>query len=149
MHLGHTWFIGKRFCKFRCVILSTLSAGIESMEFRDRRAASFLHIGKANTRSRSEMPVWTVSQKFSHLQWRRLFKELWSRPTTTADFGSSCRLIPHTATFACWKIRFKTEVCTCSQFSTEALHWIKEVEMVYSVDDLIFVINKRNSNAEL
>ena len=28
-------------------------------------------------------------KKFSHLQWRRLFKELWSRPTTTADFGSS------------------------------------------------------------
>ena len=31
------------------------------------------------------------------------------------------------ATFACWKIRFKTEVCTCSQFLTEAMHWIKEV----------------------
>ena len=30
-----------------------------------------------------------VSQKFSHLQWRRLFKELWGRPTTTADFRSS------------------------------------------------------------
>ena len=41
------------------------------------------------------------------------------------------------ATFACWKIRFKTEVCTCSQFFTEAMHWIKEVEMVDSVDDLI------------
>ena len=40
------------------------------------------------------------------------------------------------ATFACWKIRFKTEVCTCSQFPTEAMHWIKEVEMVDSVDDL-------------
>ena len=26
---------------------------------------------------------------FSSLQWRRLFKELWGRPTTTADFGSS------------------------------------------------------------
>ena len=25
-----------------------------------------------------------------HLQWRRLFQELWSRPTTIADFGSSC-----------------------------------------------------------
>ena len=36
-----------------------------------------------------EMPVRTVSQKFSPLQWRRLFKELWGRPTTTADFGSS------------------------------------------------------------
>ena len=40
------------------------------------------------------------------------------------------------STFACWQIRFKTEVCTCSQFPTEAVHWIKEVEMVDSVDDL-------------
>ena len=40
------------------------------------------------------------------------------------------------ATFACWKIRFKTEVCTCSQFPTEAMLWIKEVEFVESVDDL-------------
>ena len=44
---------------------------------------------KTRTRPRSEMPVWTVSRRFSHLQWRRLFKELWGRPTTTADFGSS------------------------------------------------------------
>ena len=43
---------------------------------------------------------------------------------------------PTPATFACWKIRFKTEVCTCSQFPTEATLWIKEVEMVESVDDL-------------
>ena len=39
---------------------------------------------------------------------------------------------PTPATFACWKIRFKTEVCTCSQFPTEAMLWIKEVEMVES-----------------
>ena len=43
---------------------------------------------------------------------------------------------PTPATFSCWKIRFKTEVCTCSQFPTEAMQWIKEVEMVDSVDDL-------------
>ena len=43
---------------------------------------------------------------------------------------------PTPTTLACWKIRFKTEVCTCSQFLTEAMHWIKEVEMVESVDDL-------------
>ena len=30
----------------------------------------------------------------------------------------------------------KTEVCTCSQFPTEAMLWINEVEMVESVDDL-------------
>ena len=40
------------------------------------------------------------------------------------------------ATFACWMIRFKTEVCTCAQFPTDAMLWIKEVEMVESVDDL-------------
>ena len=40
------------------------------------------------------------------------------------------------ATFACWKIRFKTEVCTCSQFPTEAMQWIKEVELVDSVDEV-------------
>ena len=39
------------------------------------------------------------------------------------------------ATFACWKIRFKTEVCICSQFLTEVVHWIKEVQMLDSVDD--------------
>ena len=43
---------------------------------------------------------------------------------------------PTPATFACWKIRFKTEVCTCSQFLTEAMLWIKEMEMVDSLDDL-------------
>ena len=37
---------------------------------------------------------------------------------------------PTPTTFACWKIRFKTEVCTCSQFPTEAMQWIKEVELV-------------------
>ena len=47
--------------------------------------------------SRSEMPVWTVSQKFCHPQWRRLFKELWCRPTTTADLRSSFWQIPYTS----------------------------------------------------
>ena len=41
------------------------------------------------------------------------------------------------ATFAFWKIRFEIVVCICSQFLTEAMHWIKEVEMVDSVDDLM------------
>ena len=43
---------------------------------------------------------------------------------------------PTPATFACWKIRFKTEVCTCSQFPTEAMQWINEVELADSVDEL-------------
>ena len=45
---------------------------------------------------------------------------------------------PSPTTYACWKMRFKTEACTCSQFPTEAMQWIKEVELVHSVDDLKF-----------
>ena len=62
---------------------------------------------------------------------------------STKDFGADQQRLqisdlhidkfPTPATFVCWKIRFKTEVCTCSQFPTEAMHWIKEVEMVDSM----------------
>ena len=43
---------------------------------------------------------------------------------------------PTPATFACWMKRFKTEACTCSQLPTKAMQWIKEVELVDSVDEL-------------
>ena len=32
-HLGHTWYIGKFFCKPTCIFISSLSSRIESMEF--------------------------------------------------------------------------------------------------------------------
>ena len=44
----------------------------------------------------SEMPVRTVSQKLSHPLWGRIFKELWSRPTKTADLETSLWQIPYT-----------------------------------------------------
>ena len=43
---------------------------------------------------------------------------------------------PTPSTFSCWKIRFKTQVSSCSDFPSEAMLWIKEVEVVDSVDDL-------------
>ena len=41
---SNTWKIGKRFCKSRCVLFSTWSAGIESMEFQNR--TSLIRSGK-------------------------------------------------------------------------------------------------------
>ena len=43
---------------------------------------------------------------------------------------------PNALTCQRWKKSFKTEVCGCSNFPTEAILWIKEVEMVELVDDL-------------
>ena len=40
------------------------------------------------------------------------------------------------SSFMFWKIRFKTQESTCSDFFSDAVSWIKEVEMVDSVDDL-------------
>ena len=45
-HLGHTWYINKRFCKSSRVFFSTLSAGTEFMEFQNRRASSLIDNGK-------------------------------------------------------------------------------------------------------
>ena len=37
--------------------------------------------------------------------------------------------------FFSWKIRFKNQVTICSDFPSEAMFWIKELEMIDSVDD--------------
>ena len=50
---------------------------------------------------------------------------------------------PTPATVACWEIRFKTVICTCSQFPTEAMQWIKEVELADSVEDLKSSLSER------
>ena len=48
------------------------------------------------------------------------------------------------ATFACWKARFKTEACSCSQFPSEA-----SVEMVESVDDIKSSCSVRGTDFEV
>ena len=42
---------------------------------------------------------------------------------------------PNPQSFLVWKIRFKTQVTTCSDFPSEAMSWIKEVEMVDSLEE--------------
>ena len=43
---------------------------------------------------------------------------------------------PDPQSFLLWKIRFKNQVTTCSEFPSEAMLWIKEVEMVDSFEEL-------------
>ena len=52
------------------------------------------------------------------------------------------------SSFLYWNIRFKSQVTTCSEFSSEAMLWIKEVEMVDSVDEKILAINCRQEFLE-
>ena len=43
---------------------------------------------------------------------------------------------PIPQSFLCWKIRFRNQVTTCSDCPSEAMLWIKEVEMVDSIEVL-------------
>ena len=44
--------------------------------------------------------------------------------------------LPTLSTFSCRKIRFKNLETTCSDVPSEAMLWIKEVEVVDSVDEV-------------
>ena len=52
----------------------------------------------------------------------------------TANIGAAIRQIPY-STFIFYMLRFKNQVTFCSVFPSEAMLWVKEVEMVDSVDD--------------
>ena len=43
---------------------------------------------------------------------------------------------PNPQSFLVWKIRFKNQVTTCSDFPSDTMLWIKEVEMVHSQEEL-------------
>ena len=137
--------------KSTCIFISSLSSRIESMEFVNRGAAPFIHSGekwKTRTKSRSEMPVWTVSRKFSHPWWGRYFKALWGRPTTTADVRSSFRQIHHASNICLledeiqdWGIYLFT-----ISYGSDAMDQGSGVGW-FSGWIEIFVINKRSPNA--
>ena len=49
---------------------------------------------------------------------------------------NSTNSLLHPQSFLVWKILFKNQVTTCSEFPSDAMLWIKEVEMVDSLEDL-------------
>ena len=132
-------FSGNVFCKSRCVIISTLSSRIASMEFIDRGAAPLSTVEKSERQGQDQDLRCQAGPSAKN-------SVIFSGGDSSKNYGADQQrlqishlhfdMFPTPATFACWKIRFKTEVCTCSQFLTEAMHWIKEVDMVESVDAL-------------
>ena len=137
--MGHTWYIGKRFCKSTASSLSPYPQELNQWS------------------SSIEEPLYSSTVEKSERQKQDQDLRCQSGPSaknsvifsggdSSKNYGADQQRLqlsdlhfdkfPTPATFACWKIRFKTEVCTCSQFPTEAMQWFKEVEMVDSVDDL-------------
>ena len=128
-HLGHTWYIGKRFYKSSCVLFSTFSAGIESMELQNRRAASLIHSGKSRVRDKHKIKMRDASlDSQPKIVLSSVQETLQSVMGQTNN--NDCRFLLHfdkfptPATFACWKMKFKS-----SQFPAEGMQWINEAEI--------------------
>ena len=98
----------------------------------------------------SEMPIQTYSQKFSHPKWGWFFKELWDRPTTTADFRSSFWQFPLTNNVRFFflenKIQDRGMYLFTISYGSYALDQ-RSGDRWFSGWFKIFVICKRNSNA--
>ena len=139
-NLGHTWKIGKRFCKFQMrpvqhLIRKSRTHGVPEQKSR------FTHPQWKRVRDKHKIKIRDASQDRQPKIQSSPAEETLSRIMEQTNNDCRCQIFISTnslapATFACWKIIFKTEVCTCSQFPSEAMHWIKEEEMVESVDDL-------------
>ena len=136
-HLGHAWYIGKRFCN------PTASSSAPYPQELNPWISNKSEHTSPHVMSESQTPVQdqrcqsgpSARNKFDPSEGR--FSKNYGADQQRLQISDlHFDKFPNPATFACWKIRFKTEVCTCSQFPTEAMLWIKEVEMVESVDDL-------------
>ena len=128
------WYIRKRFCESTSFLFSSISLRIEfSLE---ETIEEPIHMSTTEKSDRPERdqdlrcqsgPAAQDSVIFSGGDYSKNYGADQPRlQISDLHFDNS----PTPATFACWKIRFKTEVCTCSQFATEAMQWIKEVELL-------------------
>ena len=134
-HVGHGWYTGKRFCKSSCVFFSNLIRR-NSIHGVPEDMNHFTHQRLKRVRDKHQIKIRDTSldsQPKVVIPSAGDFQELWCRPTTTAvifsggdsskNYGADQQRLqisdlhfdklPTPATIACWKIRFKTEVCTC------------------------------------
>ena len=67
--------------------------------------------------------------------------ELHGWTAKTANIGIAIPQIPESLIFSflVWKIRFKTQVNTCSDSPSDVMLWIKAVEMVDHLDEFEIV----------
>ena len=124
-YLGHTWYIGKRFLQIQMrhhqhLILKNCISGISSSE--EPLHSSTVEKSERQKQDQDLRCQSGPSAKNSVIS---------SGGDSSKNYGADQQRLqisdlhfhkfPTPATFACWKMRFKTEVCTCSQFPTEAM----------------------------
>ena len=119
-HLGHTRYIGKRF--FADPLASSSAPYPQELNPWGTTIEEPLHMSTAEKSERPEQNRDLKCQSGPSAKDSVIF----SGGDSSKNYGADQQRLqisdlhfdkfPTPATFACWKIRFKTEVCTCSQF---------------------------------
>ena len=131
-------FLGKR-CNFTCILFIILFENIQCMI---RPQKGFL---RRQVRGHIDTKTLFPIRNFYHVRQPEIHSTKWREELSRKMVQTNKRLqiselhfdkFPPPQTFSFWKIRFKIDVCICSNFLTEAMLWIKEVVMINLVDDL-------------
>ena len=92
-------------------------------------------VAREEERIGSTIPMPTFARRLPLFLWI-FHRVLWlgSKDSRYRNFNLTNSPLHHH--FLCWKIRFRNQVTTCSDFPSEAMLWINEVEMVDSMEEL-------------
>ena len=151
-HTKLTWYVRGRFLKLSCtegfddiyanVLLAWTTSCLYSHRIRVQNRGEAYHErerGRIDEGQFTDAEIFrkVVNLESSILRRRNLSSKLYGWQPKTPDLGAALRQVPyvfHSLVF--WKVRFKTWVCACSGSLSEAMLWIKEVEIVNALDDL-------------
>ena len=138
-------------CPSNGVCFITLSARFQSVDFQ--RVGTHHRMQQVKAKHQTQLWIRDASQdRKSQVHWTLAREDIQrimgqtNKRLQISDLHFDKFRTP--ATFACWKMTFKTEECICSPSPTEAVLWIREVELVDSVDDLKYSRSVRG-NQEL
>ena len=150
-YMEFVWYVGKRFWQSTCsnrFVVDTLSRYAAILWIKVLQAKNPVRectgnsVARGTERNRETIPNPTSARRPSTMNSLfpaegRIPPELhgWSI-NNWRSWSFILTNSPTPSSLSCWKMRFKTQVRACSSSSLEATFWIKEVEMVDSVDDV-------------
>ena len=144
MHLGHTWYIGQRFSEIQQRLLQHL---IRRSWIHGVLMYQNTHHHMWWVKAKHQFRIRDASQDRQPEVQSSLVREIFFKrsmgPTTTADFRSLFWQIHHASNIRLLEDEIQDWGMYLFTKPTEAMLWIKEVEMVDSVVDLKFSCSGR------
>ena len=151
-HTKLTWYVRGRFWRLSCtegfddiyanVILAWTTSCLYSHRICVQNRGEAYHARERGRIDEGQFTDAGILKKVGNLESSLLRRrspssKLYGWLPKTPDLGAALRQVPYVFhSLVSWKVRFRTQVCACSGSLSEAMLWIKEVEIVNALDDL-------------